>query len=245
MSVSTTQALTAPKVGELSQRGEWISRRDDLINEALVIKEVSCDADLEIAGALQSSISKHIKKLNDMRLDLTRRVDEVKKGIMDEERKLVQALQLEHDRLKGLNNAYATHKYQLAEAERMRIEEQRRREAEAEAARIAEENAKKTAEQLKAESVFGPGASAQPTAPAAPEPVVAPQYTKPHTESNTIAVVWDFAVVAHGDVPDEFKSVDERKIRAFLDMKKSAGMKAADLIIPGVKISVRADVRAR
>lgn len=238
------QALTAPAVGQLSLAAEWICKRDEFIAEATKIKEVSCDADLEESGELQAKISKHIKHLGGKRLELTRQIDEVKKGIMDEERKLVQALQLEHDRLKGLNNAYATHKYHLAEAERMRIEGQRRREAEAEAARIAEENAKKTAEQLKAESVFGPGAFAQPTV-TAPEPVVVPQYTKPRTDSNTIAVVWDFVVVAHNEVPVEFTSVDERKIRAFLDMKKSAGTQASDIIIPGVKISVRADVRAR
>lgn len=248
MNTETTSLI--PQVGSLSQAIEWVEKRDAFLAEASSITEVLCDADLDLAGELQAKIAKHLKHIASKRLDLTRQIDELKKGIMDEEKQLTKALQLEHDRLKGLNGAYATHKYQLAEAERMRIEAEQRRAAEAaaesERMRIEEERKSKSEQQLRAENFFGAGTQpAQQQIPAVPTPTIIPQHTKPRTDSNTIAVVWDFVVINPADVPQEFLSVDERKIKTFLDMKKSSGVSANDLVIPGIKISVRADVRSR
>lgn len=207
----------------------WLAERDSLVARATAVTAVASDSDLETAGEIQTAISKAVKKLEAERKAVTSPLDDAKKQIMAQEKKLAAPLNAELTRLKSLTSAYATECARRIEEERCRREEEERRAAEA---AVAAEDA----------DPFGFNA-----APAAPAPAAAPMPmpTMPKTSSNRMVERWDFAVVDANAVPRELCSPDEKKIRAFLAARKAEGYKADQLSVAGLKISATVQVQSR
>jgi hypothetical protein len=204
----------------------WIAERDALVTRAKSVVIVNSDTDLETAGEVQTYISKALKKLETERKAVTGPLDDAKKQIMAQEKKLAKPLSDELIRLKSLTSAYATECARRIEEERRRREEEERKAAEAAVA--IEDN---------------------PFAPVAPSPAPAaapmPPPTMPKTSANRMVEKWDFAVTDTNAVPRELCSPDERKIRAFLAAKKAEGYKADQIVIDGIRISAVVQVQSR
>lgn len=204
----------------------WIAERDALVTRAKSVVIVNSDTDLEIAGEVQTFISKALKKLETERKAVTGPLDDAKKQIMAQEKKLAKPLSDELTRLKVLTSAYATECARRIEEERRRREEEERKAAEAAVA--IEDN---------------------PFAPVAPSPAPVaapmPMPTMPKTSSNRMVERWDFAIVDANAVPRELCSPDEKKIRAFLAARKAEGYKADQLSVKGLKISATVQVQSR
>lgn len=206
----------------------WIAERDVLIARAAGITAVTCDSELEDAGAIQDAISKALKRLETERKSVTAPLDEAKKLVMAQEKKLAAPLNERLAALKALTSAYATECARRIEEERRRREEEERRAAEA---AVAAEDA----------DPFGFNAPAAPVPAAAPMPMP----TMPKTSANRMVERWDFEVVDANSVPRELCSPDEKKIRAFLAARKAEGYKADELMVKGLRISATVQVQSR
>lgn len=204
----------------------WLAERSDLLARAANVATVNDDYSLEVAGEVQTAISKAVKKLEAERKSVTAPLDDAKKQIMAQEKKLAAPLNTELARLKVLTSAYATECARRIEEERCAAELAERRAAEA--ALAAEDN---------------------PFAPVAPSPCLEAQAlpcaSMPKTSFNRMVERWDFAIVDANAVPREFCSPDEKKIRAFLASKKAEGYKADQIIVNGIKISATVQVQSR
>lgn len=207
----------------------WIAERDEMVAFAKGIAAVANDADLEVAGEIQTKMSKALKKLEAQRKAITAPLDDAKKQVMAQEKKLAAPLNEQLARLKALNTAYATEVARRVEAERR---EQERLEREAAEASVAA-----------AESdPFGFNGEA--AAPIAPVPVM-PTTAMPRTSANRFVEKWGFEVTDANAVPREFLSVDEQKVRAFLAAKKAEGYKADELRVSGLRIFATMQVYGR
>jgi hypothetical protein len=205
----------------------WLAERRDLLSRAANIATVSDDCSLEVAGEVQTAISKAVKKLEAERKSITAPLDDAKKQIMAQEKKLAAPLNTELSRLKAMTSAYATECARRIEEERRRQEAEERRAAEAAVA--AEDNP------------FAPTQSGLQAAFVQP----IPQASMPRTSSNRMVERWDFAIIDANAVPREFCSPDEKKIRAFLSAKKADGYKADQIVVNGIKISATVQVQSR
>lgn len=207
----------------------WLANRDDMLATAKTIAVVGNDADLEVAGELQTKISKALKVLETERKAVTSPLDDMKKQVMAEEKKLAKPLSDELARLKQLTSAYATECARRIEEERRRREEEERKAAEA---AVAAEDA----------DPFGFNAAVPEPVPAAqPLPVPA----MPRTSSNRMVERWDFEILDANAVPRELCSPDEKKIRAFLMSRKAEGYKADELRVAGLKFTATVQVQSR
>ena len=226
---------------------EWLAKRDNTVAQAKAITKVTNDEELEIAGKIETSCKKQAKALSEIRLKLTRPLDEAKKTIMEREKELVKPLNDEQTRINKLTTAYATELARKAEEERRRREEAERAAAEAQLA--AEQAAQEAAEKAaQANAAFGIASAPVPATPA-PVPPAVPlptiTTTGPHTSSNRFVEKWDFTIVNANAVPRELCSPDEAKIRALLATKKAEGYKADQIKIEGVSITSSMKVYAR
>lgn len=221
-----TALVAQPKFQTLTEiAAKWIEDRDKLVFEAGTVAKVDSDHDLEIAGGIQTSIQKHLKALEKHRKELTAPLDDLKKQIMAQEKELAGPLQTNLDRLKGMNDTYATKKAAEAEAARQRmIEEQ--------AARMMKEP-----EPVAADNPFGNEVTFEP------EPVqLAPLPSGPRASNNRMVTRYDFEILAPNQVPREFCTVDESKIREYIKMSIKLNREPE---IPGVNFIKRVSVEAR
>ena len=222
------------------------------VDAAKGIISVGNDADFERSGAAQTLLTKLVSDFDKKRLELTRPIDALKDRVMAEAKAFTLPARTELERVKSLNNAYATAKARAAEAERRRIAEEERRRAEAEFAAQQQAEAEAKAQAEAARAVFGDSAevTAQPVpqdtpAPTHPvEPTLMPRVTAPRTESNNIAKVWKFEVTDTAKVPREFLTVDEAKIRSLVDYHKKIG-DIESLTVAGVRFYWESSVRSK
>jgi hypothetical protein len=221
------------------KKAEWVARRDAVVSRAAAIISVSSDQDLEVSGKAQTEMTKSLKELERARMDITRQIDSVKKGFMDQEKELAAPILAELDRIKSLNTRYATEKMRAAE------ESRKREEAERMAAYEREQAAKNDVE-TKARALFGSSVivapQVQPPAPAQP---VQPMAQAPRTSSNSFVETWKFEVMDVRVIPREFMSPDDAKIRSWLNSQKTMGADLAALVVPGVRLYKEAQVRAK
>lgn len=217
---------TAIEVLSLNQAVEreskWIVSRAALIADAEGVVDVKNDSQLEVSSAIYTRISKHISALEKIRKSVTGPLDDLKKQIMAQERELKATLETEQERLKRLNDAYATEKFKREQAERQ---------AAIEAA------AKAAIESDTAADLFG-NADVQTVT----EPVYIPTAEKPRTSAGRTVIRWEFEIIDANQVPREFMSVDESKIRKYRDYQIQIGN---DPAIPGVKFIRNISVESR
>lgn len=205
----------------------WNRDKEVCLEAAKRYPTITNDTDLDYAGEIQTNISKLIKKLESERKAFTAPLDEAKKKIMTEEKRLVKPLADELDRLKKITSAYAT------ECAR-RIEEERRQ------AELAERRAAEAA--VAAEDADPYGFNKAPTIPTMAIPQVS---SMPKTSCNRMVERWDFEILDANAIPNELCSPDEKKIRAFLASRKAEGYKADQVVVNGLKIISTVQVQSR
>ena len=217
----------------LGKKADWLAKRDTLLEQVVKVTTVENDNQLELSGNLQRDISKHVKELGRDRLDLTRQIDTVKKSIMDQEKAMVKGLSEQLRRLSYLNSGYATRVAAAAEAERQRIEAERR----AAADRIFEAE---QARQAEASNAFGEDVTfvEKGWAPE-PEPVEPLPPSKPRTSGVSFVENWQFRITDSAKIPREYLMVDESKIRKIVKALK------AGTSIPGVEVFKTMDTRSK
>lgn len=237
-----TEELKIYQPGELIAT-EWVTRRDTIVAAAREIATVADNDDFEAATAAIARLAKHRKELDAARKSITGRLDDVKKEIMAQERTLAGSIEAEYNRLRAAAGDYATRlERERAEAERAR------REAEAEAAMKAEADAAaRASEESRARSLFGADAvAAAPTTPAAAE-VAVPLPVVPDRAyaagGRKQVVSYDFEVIDATLLDRKFMSVDEKKIRAFLQYAKAQGIDADAIAEPGLKVKKSISIR--
>jgi hypothetical protein len=230
------------KSDSLSRRVEWIAKREALTARAVAVVAVATDSDLETAGKLQTEITRILKDLEAARMALTRPIDAMKKDIMAQETQLAATLEKELFRLKKLNGDYATKKAAEAEAARKRIQAEARAQAERDQA-VIDEQTRKSA------SLFGPAATFQPAPVQAPAPApvqpAAPIPQAPKTSANSFPEAWKFEITDQLQVPREFLTVDEGKIRAWIACQKKLGVEIQNLKAAGLRFFKETQVRAK
>ncbi len=209
----------------LQQEAKWMLTRGVLLDESKAVEKVDSDSALDVSGSIQTRIQKHIKSLGKHRLELTRPIDALKKDIMAQEKKLKTDLDAELARLKSMNDAYATAVYEKQEADRLKAEEKA-------AAEIEDQ-------QQTAEDVFGAGVEFDDNFT---PPVVIPEVVKPTASNNRTVIRWNFQVVDPAQVPREFLSVDEKKIRSHVTYKTKMNETPT---IPGVNFQKHVSVESR
>ncbi len=205
----------------------WIANRDTILSRLRTFDAIADDETYRAAGAVDAAAKKAISELSKMRLATTRKIDALKKDIMQQEKALVADLAEEEARVNKLMVAYFAEQARKREEEERRIAEQQRREAEAAAAESA--------------NPFDMGATEE----AAPVPV--PVTEVPRTDTNRGMKTFAFRVIDPTLVPREFRTPDERLIRAYVQQQKTltGGDIALVKQIPGVAISVEYKVAAR
>lgn len=184
-----------------------------------LIKEVTDDASARRAKSAVKSVKDVVKLIGDNRMELTRKVDDWKKGIIAQERDITAAANAEIARVNGIIAAYVTAKAQAEAAARAaeeaaRLEEQRR----AQEAAIAESV-------LTGKEVIAPVVEE-------PEPTAS---SGPLVRGVTARTVWTFTVTDPDSVPRAYCSPDEKLIRAYMDQAKKSGADIASLSVPGVE----------
>lgn len=207
----------------LEKESKWLANRGKLLEDARGITTVNNDNELQVSGAVQTRIQKHVKALEKHRKELTEPLDALKKQIMAQEKDMKASLETEALRLKAMNDSYATRMYEAQEAARKAAQQ-----AAAEVTMSA---------QQEAENIFGAGVVFDESfTPPVPEVV------KPTTTTNRTVIRWEFEVVDPNQVPREFLSVDESKIRKYRDYQVQIGNTPE---IPGVKFDKKVSVESR
>lgn len=249
--MSTTNEIVRADVNgdALMQQTEWLAKRDAVLVIAGQVSAVESEGQLEHAGRVQTDIANLVKEIERKRLDITRPLDDVKKQIMAAEKDMTANLNAELDRIKRMNNAYATKKALEAQAEQRRVDELNRLEQAkaAELARKAQDEADVKA--ASAQSIFGAAAvttaQVQAQAPVVPQVQYCTTTRAPQASANTIRMEWKFEVLDSEKVPRELCSVDEKKIRAHLTYQKSMGVNIENLQVAGLRLWKEANVCAR
>ena len=217
---------------------DWVTKRDEIVAAAAEIVTVADNDDFEAATAAIAKLAKHRKELDAARKAITGRLDDVKKEIMAQERTLAGSIEAEYNRLRAAAGDYATRlERERAEAERAR------REAEAEAAMKAEAEAAAQVDNAeRARSLFGADAVAAAAVPVAPVMPVVPDRAYAAGGRKQV-VTYDFEVIDATLLDRKFLSVDEKKIRAFLQYAKAQGIDAEAIAEPGLKVKKSISIR--
>ncbi|HQL08018.1 MAG TPA: hypothetical protein PLE35_00355 [Lentisphaeria bacterium] len=217
---------------------DWVTKRDEIVAAAAEIVTVADNDDFEAATAAIAKLAKHRKELDAARKAITGRLDDVKKEIMAQERTLAGSIEAEYNRLRAAAGDYATRlERERAEAERAR------REAEAEAAMKAEAEAAAQVDNAeRARSLFGADAVAAAAVPVAPVMPVVPDRAYAAGGRKQV-VTYDFEVIDATLLDRKFLSVDEKKIRAFLQYAKAQGIDAEAITEPGLKVKKSISIR--
>lgn len=205
----------------------WECNKIECLEAAKQFPTINSNDDLDRAGEVLTKISKLIKQLETERKAMTSPLDEAKKKIMAEEKRLVKPLADELDRLKKITSAYAT------ECAR-RIEEERRQ------AELAERRAAEAAVAAEDADPFGFNAPS-PTV-ITPTPVVS---IMPKTTFNRIVEKWEYEILDANAVPRELCSPDPSKIKAMLASCKADGYKADQVKVNGLRIFATTQVQSR
>jgi len=205
--------------------------------ESLVITE---PRDLEVAGEALKRIKKRIKAVEAERKKMTDPLNKAKTAIMDFFRGPIETLKQAEAGLKGKIGAYTE------ERERIRLEAERkaREEAEAERRRLQAEaeKARREAEELAAKDAKAAEEArlkAAETEMAADLVETKTPDAAPSVDGLSKRVTWHFEITDPAQVPDEFKTIDEKRLgEVARTMKERAS-------VPGVRFFSKTSVAVR
>ena len=217
---------------EISISEEWIEKRDELLAESQTIEAVKDSDSYETAGEILKRITKTSNSFEKLRKDFDKPFRQASKLIKQAADQAKEPLEEEKKRIQSVLSEYAEAERRRREAEEQRIEEERQR-------RLQEQ-----AEQAEAEEeLFGEST----TEIVEPEPEL-PETQKPKSDATRTVERLEFEVSDPEAVPGAFKTVDERKIRAWLAENKqrvTPEVKAGEQPIPGVRCEIKTQIIAR
>lgn len=199
--------------------------------ETLLARGMNCvvksDGDFEVAALDLQHVKGVLKRMTDTRMSFTRPLDASKKAIMDFFRGPEDKLARAENGIKRAMTGYQQEQERLRQEDQRRADEAARREREKLIARANKaSDAGKIDKALeledRASTVVAPVISREP----------------PKVSGVSMRDVWKFEVVDEQEVPRQYLSVDEGKIR------KVVGALRADCKIPGVRIWCEKQVAA-
>lgn len=216
------ELIARPDVRELTEETNTI------VSHALAFK-ISTNVSYQLAGEELQRIKGAYKRLEDMRLTITKPMDDAKKAVMEffngPKEKLTEA----ETQIKAAMKAYAVELARKEEEERKIAEQaaadERDRIALA-AAKAAEEGRRDEAEAI-----------AATVSTVVAVPVVSRQ--TPKVSGITTTKVWKFEITDASLVPREYCIVDEKKVRGVVTALKEAA------VIPGVRIYQEEQISSR
>lgn len=210
------------------------------------IPSVTDDDTFAEASRLLKDAKHAVKAVGDYRKSITSVLDAKKKAIMSVEKNATKKVESELDRVQSLVDRYAT-EVEMRRREAQEKAEREAREAAEKAAAAEMEASKKAEEERKAAAAFGINAPVAVVPAPITDPVIPSVYIPPKATASTanVVMVVDIVVADPNAVPREFLSVDEKKIRSFIDYQKKNGVPVKDIVINGITITERAQVRAR
>ena len=213
--------LDRPDVKKLTAESGSLAEQyqDFAITNAIGYTEAANDLKL-IKGQLNA--------VNEKRLEITRPMDAAKKGVMDFFRPVVTRLENAERAIKKGMADWKREQDRLA-AEEQRKEQERREKREAKLRQEAEE-ARDKGREARAD-ILEDRADTVTSAPVAP--------ATPKVEGVSTRKVWRFEIVDPAAVPDQYKTIDEKKIGGVVRALKDQ----AD--IPGVRVYSEDVVSAR
>jgi hypothetical protein len=223
----STELATLPRAGA-SAAAEYGRRAYRYLSEAVAF-EVDSPQMAEMAAADLQRIKAFAKEVDDERKSITRKLDEVKSGIMAMFRPAGDYLAEAESALKG-----SLTKFLDAEEKKRREEEAIKRKAAEEAAARMREEAAVLASQGDADTARALGQQAD-MLPAMVEADT--RTTKLHGVSS--AERWQFEIVDSAKIPRDYLMVDEAKIRKVVQALK------AETAIPGIRVYATRQISAR
>ncbi|MDD5599872.1 MAG: hypothetical protein PHV82_18155 [Victivallaceae bacterium] len=210
----------------VSIQNDWLKMRDEILLESKAVTAIAGQQDYTNAEFVLKKVTGHSNNLESKRLELARPFNDAAsqiKALADKERA---ELESEKARLKK------------AMARWVEEQERKRREQEEAAARLAAAEAEKRHQAEEAAAVsddpFGDAARVPEPAPA-----IKPVTAAPFKMVSSSRIVYEFTVVNPNLVPREFCSVDESKIRAYVNLHKDAAQ------IEGVEIKKVTKIQSR
>jgi hypothetical protein len=221
----TTEPQLLPAVIEPS--AEWLQQRDECLAIAATFDAVESDSQAAHAMEIVGTLGKLGKALREVRLGLTRPLDEAKRALTNHEKELAADYEGARRRLKDMCTTWATEQERLRQ-EAKRMDDERR--AQAEVDRQATQDAMDAFGVEMGVDAMHPA----PAAPARPGPV--------KVAGARVVVRYDWEIVNAAEVPHELCSVDAKKVRAHIEYCRKMDRKPE---IPGIRIDEKRSVEGR
>ncbi|OGV48655.1 MAG: hypothetical protein A2017_04405 [Lentisphaerae bacterium GWF2_44_16] len=237
--MATNLLIRLPSVSqEVTIGRDWFVERDKLLAEAGTLKTISDEDSFKRGAGLLSGITKTSNKLEKMRRDFSRPFNDALKTIKKASDSARAPLESVKKELKSRLSFYADeqfHKYEAAQSEFMREQKECSEKQEYFKELARDEFGDSDTELFNPSFVeYDPGS------------------VRPGAENVAIKSTLSFEIASPGEVPREFLSVDEKKIRLWLNLhrdeikqKLKDSPECALSVIPGVKIKLETDVVSR
>ena len=207
--------IPLPKFAEqVSISAEWITQRDILVKNANEIVAVKSQTDLDFASEILRGITKASNTLEKMRKDLTDPFMDAQKTIKRKSDEARDILEVKKTELQRKIAGYVEAERKRIEAEKKTAEEKQQAEI---AAQLAEDEELKAAGLVEEEKPFVPEVT----------PIVQVEHS-PKSYAIRLQNVIEFEVTDESLIPAAFKTFDSKKVTAWLKENK-------DRIMPVIK----------
>jgi len=230
--MSNDLIIKLPKFAEqVSISAEWITQRDILVKNANEIVAVKNQTDLDFASEILRGITKASNTLEKMRKDLTDPFMDAQKTIKRKSDEARDILEVKKSELQRKIAGYV-------EAERKRIDAEKKAAEEKQQAEIAAQLAEQ--EELKEAGLI---AEEKPFVPEVTPIIEVAQAPKSYAIRLQDVIEWK--AIDDNIIPGAFKTLDDRKVNAWIKENKERLLKgikenveAGKIFIPGIEITV-------
>lgn len=204
--------IQLPKFNDqVSITGEWIEKRDEIISRVNLLVKIDSEVSFKEAGEILSEITKHSNTLEKMRQALTAPFLDAQKTIKKKSDDARYVLESEKPKLQLKISQYLEAERKRVEKEKRDAEEKQRQEI---LAQQAEQDALKEIGLVEKEAEFVPEVKAAP-------PIV--QAPVSHSIRVQTVVAWE--ITDEALIPAAFKTFDERKLNAWIRDNKDMVIK--------------------
>lgn len=215
---------------DITSETQAVVDRSESLALQLQTYKVTCQDEYNTAGEHLKSVKNATKQLDDLRMSMTKPLDESKKRIMDFFRKPQDILTVAEGALKRSMLAYQQEQERKRREEEARLQEKARREAERLAARAEKADANGNAEKA---AILRQEAQEKEMA----APVVESRVEK--VAGVSTKKVWKFEIINEDLIPREYMTPDEARIG------KVVRATTGTMQIPGVRIYSEDTLAAR
>ena len=217
---------------------DWFIERDELLAEAGTLEHISDENSFKKGAGLLSGITKTSNKLEKMRRDFSKPLNEALKTIKKASDSARAPLESAKKELKSKLSTYADEQFHRYESEQAELQDRKKECAE------KEEYFKELAKDEFGDSdteLFNPSFVEYETGA-----------VRPGAENVAIKSTLSFEVACPAEVPREFLSVDEKKIRLWLNLhsneikqKLKESPEYSLSLIPGIRLKLETDIVSR